>query len=677
MNKYIRNIGIMAHIDAGKTTITERILFYTGKVHKMGDVHNGNTVMDWMKQEQERGITITSAATSCSWKYKLNKKEYKINIIDTPGHVDFTVEVERSLRVLDGAIAVFDGVSGVEAQTEVVWMQANKYKIPRICFINKMDKLGSDIHKCLEMIKKRLKSSAVLLQLPIKIENNFLGVIDLIEEKAFIWKDKNLNYDISNINDNMVKNVSDHRYKLIESVVENDYKVLENYITSNKISNIEIKKCLRIGVLKNFIVPIYCGSAFKNKGIQLLIDGIVEYLPSPNDINDKIPSYKNKSLCMLAFKVMNDSFVGSLTFVRIYRGEIKKGMFVQNTSKNKKEKIGRILVMHANNRNDIEKASSGDIVAITGFKDTSTGNTITQIGDNFILEKISFPEPVIEIAIEPKLSQDFSKMSSAISKLLKEDPSLRAKINKENNQTILAGMGELHLEIIIDRIKNEFLVDVNTGEPQVSYRETITKPYTIDYLHKKQSGGAGQFARIKMSLQPIKDIKYKFENKIFGGNIPKEYIPGIEKGIKYARKSGTLLGYPVVGFKIVLLDGDYHDVDSSILSFEIATKIAFCEGVKNASPVLLEPIMNVSIDTPKQFVGSITGYLSSLRGKILSINCKDTSHVLKSKVPLSSMFGFVNSLRAMTQGRALYNMSFADYNKVPSCIFKKINKDKK
>ena len=677
-----RNIGIMAHIDAGKTTTTERILYYTGKSHKIGEVHEGSATMDWMEQEQERGITITSAATTCFWKSE-SGKECRVNIIDTPGHVDFTIEVERSLRVLDGAIAVFDGVAGVEPQSETVWRQADKYNVPRMCFVNKMDRVGADFYRCVDMIINRLGVTPIVMQLPIGSEENFQGVVDLISNRSIIWKGDDLGakYEFKDIPEDLKEKAKEYRAKLIDSIVEADDEIMEKYLAGEELNIEEMRRCTRKGTINGNFVPVFCGSAFKNKGVQVLLDAVVDYLPSPIDIPSakgidaktekevSIASSDKEKLCMLAFKVVNDPFVGSLTFVRIYSGILKSGVTIQNTTKEKKERVGRMLLMHANNREDVKEAYSGDIVALAGLKDTSTGDTLCEAGYNIILEKMEFPEPVIEVAIEPKTTQDQEKMSVAIARLVAEDPSLKVSTDVETNQTKLAGMGELHLEIIVDRMKREFKVDANIGAPQVAYRETITSSYEIDYTHKKQTGGAGQFARVKILFEPVEQGGgYQFESKVVGGNVPKEYIPAIEKGIKQISKTGVLAGYPLIDFKATLLDGAYHDVDSSALAFEIAAKAAFRDGIKKASPVLLEPIMNVEVVTPDDYIGDVIGHLNSIRGQVLGMNPRGNAQVIDAKVPLATMFGYVNTLRSMTQGRAQYSMQFANYEKVSQHI---------
>ncbi len=676
-----RNIGIMAHIDAGKTTTTERILYYTGKSHKIGEVHEGSATMDWMEQEQERGITITSAATTCFW------NSHRINIIDTPGHVDFTIEVERSLRVLDGAVAAFDGVAGVEPQSETVWRQADKYNVPRMCFVNKLDRTGANFERCVDMIKDRLGATPAVIQIPVGLEDTFKGIVDLVKMQAVIWRGDDLgaSYEYTEIPADLKDQAEMARAELVETVAALDDAVLEVYLNGDEITEAQLKACIRKGTIEGKITPVLCGSAFKNKGVQTLLDAVVDYLPSPIDIPpakgvtvtrtgdvtgevDVVASDDGKMLG-LAFKVMNDSFVGSLTFVRVYSGILKAGTTVLNTTKTEKERIGRLLLMHANNREDIKEAHAGDIVAVAGLKRTTTGDTLCEEGVSVLLEKMDFPEPVIEVAIEPKTIADQEKMSVAISRLVAEDPSLRVKSDPETNQTVLAGMGELHLEIIVDRMKREFKVEANIGEPQVAYRETITKAHEIDYTHKKQSGGAGQFARVKIVFEPLEmGAGYQFESKVVGGNVPKEYIPAVEKGIEEAAKSGVLAGYPLINFKATLMDGAYHDVDSSALAFEIAAKAAFREGAVKAGAKILEPMMKVEVITPEEFMGDVIGHLNSIRGQILGMEQRANAQVISSNVPLATMFGYVSTLRSMTQGRAQYSMQFSHYEQVPQMI---------
>lgn len=679
----IRNIGIAAHIDAGKTTTTERILFYTGVSHKIGEVHEGSATMDWMEQEKERGITITSAATTCYWNQK------RINIIDTPGHVDFTVEVERSLRVLDGAVAVFDGVAGVEPQSETVWRQANKYKVPRICFVNKLDRTGADHNKCVQMIKDKLKAKTIVTQIPIGSEEKFVGLIDVLKKKAYLWQGDDLGAKFSEVEiPTELKEKTDNLYnEILENVVEVDDKILLKYLSGEKIDINEIKQCIRKGTISGLFFPVLFGSAFKNKGIQLLLDAVIDYLPSPADLvetnailvkdssNVKQKLHTQTSFSALAFKVMNDPFLGSLTFMRIYSGKINSGTTVHNTTKNKKERIGRIMLMHSNQREDIKEAKAGEIVAMAGLKNTTTGDTLS-LGDPLvILEKIHFPEPVMELAVEAKSTADQDKMSIALIKLSAEDPSLKIATNVETNQITIKGMGELHLDIIVDRLKREFKIETKVGAPQVAYRETITKSSEVNYTHKKQTGGAGQFAKVKMKFEPTgPGGGFKFENRIFGGSIPKDYIPAIEKGLESAMSTGVLAGYPMIDFKVTLLDGGFHEVDSSSLAFEIATKAAFKEAVNNAYPTLLEPIMKVEITTPDDYMGDVMGNIQSRRGKIQNVQKDYDYNTIKSHIPLANMFGYINSLRSISQGRANYSMFFESYDKVPQNILDDILK---
>ncbi len=681
IEKY-RNIGIMAHIDAGKTTTTERILFYTGKSHKIGEVHDGAATMDWMEQEQERGITITSAATTCFW------NNHRINIIDTPGHVDFTIEVERSLRVLDGAVAVFDAVAGVEPQSETVWRQANKYKVPRMCFVNKMDRTGANFYRCVDMMKTRLGARPIPLQLPINEAENYGGLIDLVKMKAVVWKDETMgaDYSLEEIPADILSKAKEYREQLVEAAIEQDDVLMENYLAGESISEADLKKCIRQATISGAFVPVLNGTAFKNKGVQTLLDAVVDYLPSPVDIK-KIPAINLKSeehisincgdkkFAGLAFKIMTDPFVGSLTFVRIYSGTLTSGTGAVNTTKNKKERIGRILLMHANNREDIKEAYAGDIVALAGLKDTTTGDTLVETDYDIVLERMIFPEPVIEVSVEPKSTADQEKMGMALSRLASEDPSLRIESDQESGQTILRGMGELHLEIIIDRMKREFKVEANIGQPKVAYRETITKKVEIDYTHKKQSGGSGQFAKVKISFEPIPvDDKenFIFESEIVGGRVPKEYIPGVEKGLKSAKETGFLAGFPVVRLKTILLDGAYHDVDSSVLAFEIASRSAFREAMQKAGSIILEPIMKVEVVTPEDYMGDVIGDINSRRGQIQNLEGRDVAQVITAKVPLASMFGYVNTLRSLSQGRASYAMEFDCYEPVPSAVAEEI-----
>ncbi len=683
-----RNIGIMAHIDAGKTTTTERVLFYTGKSHKIGEVHEGAATMDWMEQEQERGITITSAATTCFWRDPDDSSvDYRINIIDTPGHVDFTIEVERSLRVLDGAVAVFDGVAGVEPQSETVWRQADKYRVPRICFVNKLDRTGANFFRCVDMIVDRLGAIPLVLQLPIGSEDKFLGVVDLVKMRAILWNDETMGaeYDVSDIPPDMIEQANKYRMDLLEKAVEMDDVLMERYLEGGEISYDELKVCIRKGAISGAFVPVTCGSAFKNKGVQTLLDAVVNYLPSPLDIpcaegnnpDDeslvKIVVDDNRCFTGLAFKIMNDPFVGSLTFVRIYSGKLFSGTAIKNSTKDHKERVGRMLLMHANNREDVQEASAGDIVALAGLKNTTTGDTLCDEEVSVVLESLDIPESVIEVAIEPKTAADQEKMGLAINRLAAEDPSLRVKVDHESGQTVLAGMGELHLEIIVDRMRREFKVEATVGAPQVAYRETISATYDVDYTHKKQSGGAGQFARVKIIFEPLEaGAGFVFESKVVGGNVPKEYIPAVQKGIDDIRNNGIQAGYPAIDFKATLYDGAYHDVDSSALAFEIAAKAAFREGMLKASPKILEPIMSVEVITPDDFMGDVIGHLNSIRGQIQGMDPRGNAQVVKANVPLATMFGYVNTLRSMTQGRAQYSMTFSHYDEVPNNVAKEI-----
>ena len=672
-----RNIGIMAHIDAGKTTTTERILYYTGKSYKIGEVHDGAATMDWMEQEQERGITITSAATTCFW------NEKRINIIDTPGHVDFTIEVERSLRVLDGAVAVFDSVAGVEPQSETVWRQANKYNVPRMCFVNKMDRIGADFYRCVEMIKDRLGSTPLVMQLPIGSESNYEGLIDLVQMKEVIWKEESLGaeFEYREIRDDLKAEAEKYRSELIESAVEQDDEVMEQYLEGNEPDIDTIKKCIRKGVLDQSFVPVLNGTAFKNKGVQPLLDAVVDFMPSPTDVEAikginpdteeemKRESSDDEPLSLLAFKVMNDPFVGNLTFARIYSGVLEAGQTLVNTVKNKKERIGRMLEMHSNSREDIKEARAGDIVALVGLKDTTTGDTLCGDDNQIILERMEFPEPVIEVAVEPKTKADQEKMGLALSRLAKEDPSFRVSSDNESGQTVISGMGELHLDILVDRMKREFKVEANVGAPQVAYRETFSKEAEIDYTHKKQSGGAGQFARLKIVITPNQPGEgYNFTSEIVGGSIPKEYIPGVEKGIESVKETGALAGFPIIDFSVRLVDGAYHDVDSSVMAFEIAARAAFREVCRDAGIKLLEPIMKVEVVTPEEHLGDIIGDLNSRRGQISGTETRGPSTVIDSMVPLANMFGYVNTLRSMSQGRAVFTMLFDHYQEVPKAV---------
>ena len=674
-----RNFGIMAHIDAGKTTTTERILYYTGKSHKIGEVHDGAATMDWMEQEQERGITITSAATTTFWEGRDGKRR-RLNIIDTPGHVDFTIEVERSLRVLDGAIALLDANAGVEPQTETVWRQADKYNVPRMIFVNKMDKTGADFFRCIQMIKDRLGAKPVPVQLPVGAENNLKGVVDLIEMKALIWRDETLGaqWDVTEIPDDLQAQAEEWREAMIEAVVEADDTAMEAYLEGNLPDNDQIRELLRKGTCAVQFFPVLCGSAFKNKGVQPLLDAVVDYLPNPLEVpairgidpKDGSETVRKSSddepLSMLAFKIMNDTHMGSLTFARIYSGKITSGQGVVNTVKDKRERIGRMLLMHAIDKSDISEAFAGDIVALVGLKDTTTGDTLCDPAKPVVLERMEFPEPVIEIAIEPKSKADQEKMGTALSRLAKEDPSFRVKSDEESGQTIIAGMGELHLDIIVDRMKREFKVEANIGQPQVAYRETVSRLAEIDYTHKKQSGGSGQFARVKMTIEPNETGKgNEFASTIVGGSVPKEYIPGVEKGLKSVWDSGVLIGFPLVDTKVTLTDGAYHEVDSSAIAFEIAARAALREGCDKAGVKLLEPIMDVEIVTPDEFVGTVIGDINSRRGQVRGQEMRGNATVVSCFVPLANMFGYINTLRSSTQGRASYTMQFAHYAEVP------------
>ena len=682
--EHYRNIGIMAHIDAGKTTTTERILYYTGVSHKIGEVHDGAATMDWMEQEQERGITITSAATTCFWRVEGDGEEYRINIIDTPGHVDFTIEVERSLRVLDGAVAVFDGVAGVEPQSETVWRQADKYNVPRMCFVNKLDRMGADFYRCVDMIVDRLGATPLVTQLPIGSEDQFQGVVDLIKMKAIVWQAEDLGakFDYLDIPADLADKAAEYRSKLVELAVEQDDAIMETYLETGEEPDEEtLYRCIRAGTLNFAFVPVLCGTAFKNKGVQPLLDAVIRFMPAPTDVaaingvkmdsDEEIvrKSSDDEPFSGLAFKIMTDPFVGSLTFVRVYSGVLETGSSILNSVKNKRERIGRMLLMHANNREDIKEARAGDIVAIASLKETTTGDTLCDPNSAVILERMEFPDPVIEVAVEPKTKADQEKMSNALQRLAQEDPSFRVQVDHESGQTIIKGMGELHLEILVDRMKREFKVDANVGAPQVAYRETITKPGEIDYTHKKQSGGSGQFARIKLQFEPLETGEgFQFESKIVGGNVPKEYIPGVEKGLAASMDSGVIAGFPMIDMKATLIDGAYHDVDSSVLAFEIAAKAAYREGVPKCGPKLLEPIMKVECVTPEDYMGDIIGDLNSRRGQVNSMDQRGIARVVTAMVPLANMFGYVNNLRSMSQGRAQYSMQFDHYAQVPQAV---------
>jgi elongation factor G len=678
-----RNIGIMAHIDAGKTTTTERILYYTGKSYKIGEVHDGAATMDWMEQEQERGITITSAATTTFWKAEDGAgPEHRINIIDTPGHVDFTIEVERSLRVLDGAVAVFDGVAGVEPQSETVWRQADKYGVPRMCFINKLDRTGADFYYCVQSIIDRLGAKPLVLYLPIGAESDLKGVVDLVNMRGIVWQDESLgaNFDYVDIPADLADKAAEYREALLETVVEQDDDVMEAYLDGNEPDVATLKRLIRKGTLARDFVPVVCGSAFKNKGVQPLLDAVVDYMPSPLDIPDvqgvkldsdepdSRPPTDDAPFSALAFKVMNDPFVGSLTFIRIYSGTLNKGTYL-NSVKDKKEKVGRMLEMHANDRKDVDEAFAGDIIALAGMKETTTGDTLCAERAPIVLERMEFPEPVIELSVEPKTKADQEKMGVALNRLSAEDPSFRVSTDHESGQTIIKGMGELHLDIIVDRMKREFKVEANVGAPQVAYREYLAKPVDIDYTHKKQSGGSGQFGRIKFRLTPgERGSGITFSDNIKGGNIPKEYIPAVEKGMREQAESGALVGFPIIDFEIELYDGAYHDVDSSALAFEIAGRAGMREAAQKAGIKLLEPIMKVEVVTPEDYLGDVIGDLNSRRGQIQGTDTRGNAQIVEANVPLANMFGYVNELRSFSQGRANYSMQFSHYDEVPANV---------
>jgi elongation factor G len=682
-----RNFGIMAHIDAGKTTTTERILYYTGKSYKIGEVHDGAATMDWMEQEQERGITITSAATTCLWKAEEGQgPEHRLNIIDTPGHVDFTIEVERSLRVLDGAITAFDGVAGVEPQSETVWRQADKYKVPRMCFINKLDRTGADFYYCVQTIIDRLGATPAVLYLPIGAEGDFKGLVDLVNERAIIWKDESLGAEFfyEDIPADLVDKAAEYREKLVELAVEQDDDAMEAYLEGTVPDVATLKKLIRKGTLAQAFVPVLCGSAFKNKGVQTLLDAVVDYLPSPLDIPDvqglkldgetpdSRPPADDAPLSLLAFKIMNDPFVGSLTFARIYSGTLNKGTYL-NSVKDKKEKVGRMLLMHANSREDIEEAFAGDIVALAGLKETTTGDTLCATNAPIILERMEFPEPVIELSVEPKTKADQERMGIALNRLAAEDPSFRVSTDHESGQTIIKGMGELHLDILVDRMKREFKVEANVGAPQVAYRESLAKAVDVDYTHKKQSGGSGQFGRVKVTVAPgERGAGITFIDEIKGGNIPREYIPSVEKGMRESAENGHMIGFPIIDFEIRLTDGAYHDVDSSALAFEIAGRAAMREVAAKAGIKLLEPVMKVEVVTPEEFMGDVIGDLNSRRGQIQGTDSRGIAQVVEAIVPLANMFGYVNQLRSFSQGRASYSMQFSHYEEVPTNVAEEV-----
>jgi elongation factor G len=679
LEKY-RNIGIMAHIDAGKTTTTERILYYTGKSYKIGEVHDGAATMDWMEQEQERGITITSAATTCFW------NDHRINIIDTPGHVDFTIEVERSLRVLDGAVACFDGVAGVEPQSETVWRQADRYGVPRMCFINKLDRTGANFEYCVQSIIDRLGARPAVLYIPIGIEADLKGLVDLVEQRAIVWKDEALGAEFfyEDIPADLADKAAEYRMNLIEMAVEQDDDVMEAYLEGKEPDVATLKALIRKGTLAHAFVPVVCGSAFKNKGVQPLLDAVVDYLPSPLDIPpveglkldgetpDSRPATDDAPLSLLAFKIMNDPFVGSLTFARIYSGTLTKGTYL-NSVKDKKEKIGRMLLMHANSREDIDEAFAGDIVALAGLKETTTGDTLCATNAPIILERMVFPEPVIELSVEPKTKADQERMGIALNRLAAEDPSFRVSTDHESGQTIIKGMGELHLDILVDRMRREFKVEANVGAPQVAYRESLAKKVDIDYTHKKQSGGSGQFGRVKVTVAPgERGAGITFIDEIKGGNIPREYIPSVEKGMRESAENGHLIGFPIIDFEIRLTDGAYHDVDSSALAFEIAGRAAMREVAAKSGIKLLEPVMKVEVVTPEDFMGDVIGDLNSRRGQIQGTDSRGNAQVVEAIVPLANMFGYVNQLRSFTQGRANYSMQFSHYEEVPQNVAEEV-----
>ena len=672
-----RNIGIMAHIDAGKTTTTERVLYYTGRSHKIGEVHEGAAQMDWMEQEQERGITITSAATTCFW------NDHRINIIDTPGHVDFTIEVERALRVLDGAVAVFDSVGGVEPQSETVWRQADRYKVPRICFVNKMDRMGANFERCVQMMRDRLGATPAVMQLPYGTEAEHKGVIDVIEQRAVVWQEETLGakWDYQEIPDDLKEAAENARQELIEHAVEQDEEAMEAYLEGNEPDKETLRRLIRKGTCSLAFVPVFCGSAFKNKGVQPLLDGVVDYLPSPTDVEairgvkpdseeeDFRKAGDDEPMSALAFKIMTDPFVGTLTFVRVYSGKVTKGAQILNSVKDKRERVGRMLLMHANHREEIEEALAGDIVAIAGLKDVTTGETLCDPKQSIVLERMEFPDPVIEVAVEPKSKADQEKMGQALGRLAQEDPSFQVQTDAESGQTVIKGMGELHLDILVDRLRREFKVDANVGAPQVAYRETIAQRAEIDHTHKKQTGGAGQFARVKIVFEPLEaGDGFQFENATVGGSVPKDYVPGVERGLQNAREGGVIAGFPVIDFKATLVDGASHDVDSSIMAFEVATRQAFRDGIKKAKPVLLEPVMKVEVVTPDEYMGDIIGDLNSRRGSVGAMDHRGNARVIDAEVPLANMFGYVKTLRSMSQGRAQFTMHFSHYDRVPQAV---------
>ncbi|WP_067806997.1 elongation factor G [Actinomadura formosensis] len=685
----VRNIGIMAHIDAGKTTTTERILYYTGMSYKIGEVHDGAATMDWMEQEQERGITITSAATTCHW--AVDDADHTINIIDTPGHVDFTVEVERNLRVLDGAVAVFDGVAGVEPQSETVWRQADRYDVPRMCFVNKMDRVGAEFHRCVDMIENRLSATPLAVQLPIGAEADFKGVIDLVTMKAFVWNEEaklGEMYDVLDIPETHAEQAREWHDKLVETLAENDDEIMELYLEGNEPTVEQLHAGIRRATIAAKLTPVLCGTAFKNKGVQPLLDAIVRYLPCPLDVEaieghavrdeEKTLSRKpseEEPFSALAFKIMSDPHLGKLTFVRVYSGVMESGASVMNSVKERKERIGKIYRMHANKRTEIERAGAGDIVAVMGLKQTTTGETLCDDKDPIVLESMNFPAPVIHVAIEPKTKADQQKLGTAIQRLAEEDPSFQVRTEEDTGQTVISGMGELHLEILVDRMKREFKVDANVGKPQVAYRETITrKVEKVEYTHKKQTGGSGQFGRVIIDLEPLGGGSdgYEFENKVTGGRIPREYIPSVDAGCQEAAEFGVLAGYPMVGVKVTLQDGAYHEVDSSEMAFKVAGSMAFKEAARKASPTLLEPMMAVEVSTPEENMGDVIGDLNSRRGQVQSMDERHGMRVIKALVPLSEMFGYVGDLRSKTQGRAVFTMQFDSYAEVPTNVAQEI-----
>ncbi len=679
----IRNIGIAAHIDAGKTTTTERILFYTGISHKIGEVHDGAATMDWMEQEKERGITITSAATTCFW------NNHQINIIDTPGHVDFTIEVERSMRVLDGAVAVFCAVGGVQPQSETVWRQANRYKVPRMVFVNKMDRVGANFYEVEKQIKERLKANPVPIQLPIGAEDNFKGVVDLVEMKAFVWEDEaamGSKYEVVEIPENLKEKAEQYREHLIESISDTSDELMEKYLSGEELSTEEIKAGIKAGCLAISLVPMTCGTAFKNKGVQPLLDAVVDYMPAPTEVahingeyedgsTTEVKSTDDAPFAALGFKIMTDPFVGQLTFIRVYRGVLESGSYVYNTTKDKKERVGRLLKMHSNKREEIKELYAGEIGAVVGLKDTLTGDTLANEKDKVILEKMDFPDPVISVAVEPKTKADQEKMGIALQKLAQEDPSFRVQTDEESGQTIISGMGELHLEILVDRMLREFKVDAEVGQPQVAYRETIKKAVNQEYKYAKQSGGRGQYGHVFLKIEPVNQGDgYEFINAIKGGVVPREYIPAVDKGIQEALQSGVLAGYPVEDIKVTLYDGSYHDVDSSEMAFKLAASMCFKEGARKATPIILEPIMKVEVEVPEEFMGDVIGDLNRRRGQINAMDERGGNKIVDAFVPLAEMFGYSTDLRSSTQGRATYSMEFDHYDEVPKNVSEEIIK---